>query len=417
MTLKSHNADRNYRLRFFQTSNNSSSYSNINSDSNPHENRSRKMKNHNNTCTTCTTNNNPSRNNKMHHLRYDWTNLTPSLDMTKHIIQYQSNCSLPMSTFTYRNRFGLGSDLHVYSQALCNGIKSNRRIRTIGNWTFMDQSHSSSSSSSKKGSRNMLGSPMRCYFASSELNCPGDVEYAIDNPGFDNNHSLSKPNGNVVSTNSDCLSGLVLPSSEKEKDNDVVGQQKLFQVAVIESLFTRLTPLVVDEAERQLNLIFGGKEKVPKDLITVHVRWGKEKVNITEYIDAVYQILEKRNEKQIMNGGVIKEEVNIFLATEDPKAVVEFRNVLPIGWNLFVDQFLVDTNSHRIDDYNGMSKMTQTLHGKTGLLAMGSLLVAMEANDFVLTTASNWSRLMDELRLSIINPRCGNCTSMIDLRQ
>ena len=298
MTLKSHNADRNYRLRFFQTSNNS--YSNINSDSNPHKNRSRTMKNHNNTCTTCTTNNNPSRNNKMHHLRYDWTNLTPSLDMTKHIIQYQSNCSLPMSTFTYRNRFGLGSDLHVYSQALCNGIKSNRRIRTIGNWTFMDQSQcggndtnnnsngddvnnksisnsniSSSSSSSKKGSRNMLGSPMRCYFASSELNCPGDVEYAIDNPGFDNNHSLSKPNGNVVSTNSDCLSGLVLPSSEKEKDNDVVGQQKLFQVAVIESLFTRLTPLVVDEAERQLNLIFGGKEKVPKDLITVHIRWGK----------------------------------------------------------------------------------------------------------------------------------------------
>ena len=299
MTLKSHNADRNYRLRFFQTTNNSYSYSNINSDSNPHKNRSRTMKNHNNTCTTCTTNNNPSRNNKMHHLRYDWTNLTPSLDMTKHIIQYQSNCSLPMSTFTYRNRFGLGSDLHVYSQALCNGIKSNRRIRTIGNWTFMDQSQCggndtnnnsngddvnnksisnsniSSSSSSKKGSRNMLGSPMRCYFASSELNCPGDVEYAIDNPGFDNNHSLSKPNGNVVSTNSDCLSGLVLPSSEKEKDNDAVGQQKLFQVAVIESLFTRLTPLVVDEAERQLNLIFGGKEKVPKDLITVHIRWGK----------------------------------------------------------------------------------------------------------------------------------------------
>ena len=149
----------------------------------------------------------------------------------------------------------------------------------------------------------------------------------------------------------------------------------------------------------------------------VHVNSIREKVNITEYIDAVYQILEKRNEKQIMNGGVIKEEVNIFLATEDPKAVVEFRNVLPIGWNLFVDQFLVDTNSHRIDDYNGMSKMTQTLHGKTGLLAMGSLLVAMEANDFVLTTASNWSRLMDELRVSIINPRCGNCTSMIDLRQ
>jgi hypothetical protein len=290
MTLKSHNDDNYYRLQFFQTYNNSNS--------NPHKNRPKTMKNHNNACTTCTTNYNPSRKKKIHlRTRYDWTNLTPSLDLTKHIIQYQSNCSLPMSTFNFRNRFGLGSDLHVYSQAVCNGIKSNRRIRTVGNWTFMDQSqcgnydsnsngdddvnnnnnisNSNVSSSSKRGSRNILGSPMRCYFASSELNCAGDVEYAIDNPEFDNQSPLSKANGNVVSTNSDCLSGLVLPSSEKEKDNDAAGQQKLFQVAVIESLFIRLTPLVVDEAERQLNLVFGGKEKVPKDLITVHIRWGK----------------------------------------------------------------------------------------------------------------------------------------------
>lgn len=114
-----------------------------------------------------------------------------------------------------------------------------------------------------------------------------------------------------------------------------------------------------------------------------------------------------------MNG-----DINIFLATEDPKAVEEFRQALPTGWNLFVDQFWVETNPHRIDEYNGIPKMAQNaLHGKAGLLAMGSLLVSMEANDFVLTTASNWSRLIDELRLSILNPRCGNCTSTIDLRQ
>jgi hypothetical protein len=46
----------------------------------------------------------------------------------------------------------------------------------------------------------------------------------------------------------------------------------------------------------------------------------------------------------------------------------------------------------------------------------GSLLVAMEANYFVLTTASNWSRLMNELRKNFVEPRCNNCTLMVDLK-
>jgi hypothetical protein len=44
-------------------------------------------------------------------------------------------------------------------------------------------------------------------------------------------------------------------------------------------------------------------------------------------------------------------------------------------------------------------------------------LVAMEANDFVLTTGSNWSRLMNEIRINILNPRCNDCTTMIDLKR
>ena len=60
--------------------------------------------------------------------------------------------------------------------------------------------------------------------------------------------------------------------------------------------------------------------------------------------------------------------------------------------------------------------MTKNTKGRAGLVAMGSLLVAMEAKWFVLTTASNWSRVMDHLRTQIINPRCNNCTHMVDLR-
>ena len=110
---------------------------------------------------------------------------------------------------------------------------------------------------------------MRCYFATSELNCPGDVEYAIANPEFDLDHSLSKANGNIIMPTSGDYLSAALPSKKKEGE-------KMLQLAVVESLFTRTTPLVVQEAERQLNLVFGGKDEVPKDLITVHIRWGKD---------------------------------------------------------------------------------------------------------------------------------------------
>jgi hypothetical protein len=39
----------------------------------------------------------------------------------------------------------------------------------------------------------------------------------------------------------------------------------------------------------------------------------------------------------------------------------------------------------------------------------------MEANDFVLTTASNWSRLMDELRGSILADRAATAL-LVDLK-
>jgi hypothetical protein len=340
-------------------------------------------------------------------LRFDWTSLTPILDLTRRFQQLQSNCSLPMASITKR-RFGLGSDLHMYGRALCNALEtSTHRVRTVQNWTWMDNSQCQN---------NVLGSPMRCYFAQSELNCPGDVAWAMENPHFDPNNSISKQNG-VIHWN---CSSLIGPSDRMN--------EALVQLATMEFLFTRVTPLVYGEATRQLNLVFG--QEVPKDLITVHIRWGDkvttytgkqtirpemQKAEIDEYIDAVNSILLRRH------GGKKHLEknftANIFLATEDPAAVEAFRAAMPIEWNLYVDYSLTETLAHRVDGYNGHSVMTRKLNGRPGLLALASLLVAMEANDFVLTTQSNWSRLMDELRLAIVNPRCGNCTTLIDLRK
>jgi hypothetical protein len=80
-----------------------------------------------------------------------------------------------------------------------------------------------------------------------------------------------------------------------------------------------------------------------------------------------------------------------------------------------VDQYYHEMLDHRIKGFNGTPKMATALEGRTGTVALGSLLVAMEANEYVLTTGSNWSRMMNELRQTILDPRCNSCTKMVDL--
>lgn len=55
--------------------------------------------------------------------------------------------------------------------------------------------------------------------------------------------------------------------------------------------------------------------------------------------------------------------------------------------------------------------------GAAGSTALVSLLLSLEARFYVLTTGSNWSRLINELRLSRVAPSCGGCTDMKDLRR
>lgn len=302
-----------------------------------------------------------------------------------------------MGTFRYRNRFGMGSDLHVWGQALCNGMQRGLRLRTVGNWTWMDEHHC----------RKSIGSPMRCYFEASELNCPGDAEEARSSNDFEPSNALSRSNGVVTDQCQAVYQGM---------DRSQVRR------SAMEFLFAHVSPRVVDEAQRQLNTVFQGLQRVPPNLITVHIRWGDKAremklVKMHEYIQAIQNILQLRQPEAAAPGDIGMDEANIYLATEDPEAVQQFRNGMPSSWNLYVDQAFTELLPYRVAEYNGSPKMSKALYGRAGLVTLGSLLVAMEANDFVLTTASNWSRVMNELRQSILDPRCGYCTRMIDLRK
>ena len=100
---------------------------------------------------------------------------------------------------------------------------------------------------------------MLCYFQHAELDCPGDVDLATQNFVYDSTqHHLSEPNGNVGRHCSQSTTG---------------SAKRTLRMAGIEYLFTRVTPLLQKEAQRQLELVFPSGV-VPKDLITVHIRWG-----------------------------------------------------------------------------------------------------------------------------------------------
>lgn len=281
---------------------------------------------------------------------------------------------------------------------------------------------------------------MKCYFPEAEPECNNDTDASAS-------EFLKPPSSPLISINmTRRLGGITQNCSNvlASVDNNV----SMVRAAITEFLFTRVSQIVQQEGQRQLNLVFSRPDLnqnknspnasviangIPKNLITVHVRWGDKGREmslspISKYIVAIEQILQRRRTNRYAKVPMYNDhvdasdpnEVNIFLATEDPEAVMEFQRAAPNEWNIYIDQYYTENLIYRQNIGNVYNVNTITAlqsNGRTGLLALGSLLVAMEANDYVLTTGSNWSRLMNEIRINILNPRCHNCTTMIDLKR
>jgi hypothetical protein len=79
----------------------------------------------------------------------------------------------------------------------------------------------------------------------------------------------------------------------------------------------------------------------------------------------------------------------------------------PSGWKVYTDITLTEINAFRPIKGKRASWATRNTMGRAVLVALASLLVAMEANMFVLTTKSNWSTLMNHLRMNILDLICG----------
>lgn len=340
-------------------------------------------------------------------LRFQWTNLELHSNLAKALDAHQHECSVPVATHMFRSgkgqqvpltinkenrsqNIGLGSDLHVYGFFLLKAMKEGYRLRSTPNlhWAWWDQDQCTGTDSS---------SLLACYFPNAETsNCTDERFNSSINFNSKSKQSCGPQHG--------------LSTSEE-------------RMAVTEYLFSSVSPLVVEEAVHQLTSVFPNG-KVPANLITIHVRWGDKKwerdlVPIESFINATKQIVK---EKKIR-------VVNILLCTEDANAVDAFMEQKPKEWNVYFDQFYtkmlpyrakfyssVRPNRPENTTYNDIGEISMgLLKGKGGLWTLGSLLVAMEANIFILSTMSNWSRLMNELRKGILDPRCNNCTTMVDV--
>ena len=76
---------------------------------------------------------------RINNLRFDWTNLEPLSDLAKNISHHQSKlCNLPIWNYEHLPA-GLGSNLHVWSQALFVAMENNARIRTLLPWLQVDE--------------------------------------------------------------------------------------------------------------------------------------------------------------------------------------------------------------------------------------------------------------------------------------
>jgi hypothetical protein len=319
-------------------------------------------------------------------LRFDWTNMPVTTDLAKRIVAHQTNCSIPLLQ-SELNQFGLGSSLHSYADNLCY-VFENRRTWTQhstreGPWIWRDTSVCGKEDQS----------PLQCYFPGAEMQCPNDPV----------NVKQQKPLERYDLCN---------------KFRAEYSQKELF-AATMEYLFRNVSKVVIEEAERQLNLVFPSGQ-VPQGLIVVHIRWGDKgfemkKVPISEYLDGIRTILGRRG---ISDNS--KEPVHVYLATEDQNAVREFKAAVPHNWNVYVEQYFQEMLPYRnMGDekkWQNNNVNAERTKGKSGLIALASLLVAMEANNFVITTKSNWSLLMNELRENVVEPRCHGCTQMVDLR-
>ena len=315
-----------------------------------------------------------------HSLRFDWTNLPPISDLARSITAFQTRCAKSTEAKVWNHlKGGIGQNLHTWALALCSSMDLHKAaLVTGGKWTW--------------ASCDETGYPMLCYFGKEHL-----AEGCDENIIYSWNISKKEPSFEA------CPNFIGKGVGARGMDKTV----HEFMGPAMEYLFQSVSPAVILNAEKQAMEAFPDGLPDPADLITVHIRWGDKKTEvpnlpISSYIESVGYIVNNRPPEQQSS------DVHIYLASEDPDALARFIAKCPKHWKIHMSGPTQSQDNNRMMDFAS---------GLTGLESMGALLLSLQANNYVLATTSNWSRLINELREYIVHPRCNGCTRIIDLQE
>ncbi|XRB07598.1 hypothetical protein NFJ02_32g81490 [Pycnococcus provasolii] len=202
-----------------------------------------------------------------------------------------------------------------------------------------------------------------------------------------------------------------LPPPFRDDEHTKFEELELYRAVAVEFLFHHpanwLRKLVCDSWSE----VYGFEDAPsPDELVTVHIRWGDKHVemkllDVEEYAQAV-ETLQKRHAS-------LQQRMSVFLVTEDESALDAFTTLASRkGWRLFSygKSLAPLAKEHMASTANKLPER------RLGAHSLVSLYLSLHARYYVLTTRSNWSLLIDELRRSRVEPSCGGkCTDVIDL--
>lgn len=373
--------------------------------------------------------------NKGSSLRFDWTNLPPLTPLGREIERSQSQCLDVKAVKEHGPQqivhfelmaSGMGSSLHTWMEPLCHAVENNKVLITGGDlWMWNDNE-----ACPQEFQRKQALKPKDWPTPSDKMEW--DVpEYSSLWCFFGWHESaLRCPPGTLAWNESVADYGMDWRAYSCDSITDNYGRMGM-HAAVAEWLFQNVSQLVIKEAERQIreeafpvatnstlrpetashnrfHRWIGMPD--PSSLITVHIRWGDKAsemdlVSIDEVVNAILSLLTPDE----LSGQKL---VHIYVASEDPGALIKFHEAAMVrNWQVHAS----GPTNRMAGSYSMMSLAYDSR--KAGLQSLAALLIALQANRYVLTRGSNWSRLIDELRKSVLDSRCGNCTVMIDLRE
>jgi hypothetical protein len=335
--------------------------------------------------------------------RIKWSDLTVKSELAKRMLKTLQTCT-PVHdcpdnfpTFDYKtfhhprgkcggviqvklSNNGMGSDLHTWSEDLCLAMMTNSSLNIMPKWVWEEDSlcHGAPPGSKYTYKDSSFG----CYFGNQ-----------VD-PTCNSATSLRLGNFNRTT---DFYGQCQLYSYKDEE------QHMNWRASAMEVLFTQMNPKVPYLASRLMYEMFG-PQGAPDDLITMHIRHGDKivenpLVKIDQFIEATWVMIRKH---RIQNP-------TIFILTDNIKAVGLFASAAPENWKITYDPTICSKLYTSNRDENGQAAQRPELrsfHGAPALAQMVTLLIALEAKYFLLTMVRNWSRLIEELRLRLIEAPC-----------